>query len=303
MKISAIVVTYNRLKLLKECIDSLSKQSYNLNNIIVVNNNSDDGTKEYLESIKNENIIPINLNENIGGAGGFYEGIKYAFENTTSDYFWVMDDDTIPSNSSVNEMVKAARLLNYKFGFLNSYIKWWKNNLPCNVPGDLPSRWSDKAQSGMIKLTNCTFVSVLIPKYVVKEVGLPKKEMFIWGDDLEYTHRISEKFEDCYMIINSNVTHKSNVSGEGERAIYEENSFRLRMNHLWYRNYIYIDKLYYSNSRFLKDIFHYIIVTVQIPFKSKDKKIFRMISVLKGVFSGIFFNPKIHYPNSDERKQ
>ena len=46
-KVDCIVVTYNRLSLLKECLVALLDQEYSLNKIYVINNNSTDETKEY----------------------------------------------------------------------------------------------------------------------------------------------------------------------------------------------------------------------------------------------------------------
>jgi len=63
LKIDAVVVTFNRLDKLKECLEALS--TFDLNNIFVINNASTDGTKEYLKKLPN--IQPINLEENVGG--------------------------------------------------------------------------------------------------------------------------------------------------------------------------------------------------------------------------------------------
>ena len=49
-KVNAVVVTYNRLELLKLCIEKLLKQTYKLNKIIIVDNHSDDGTVDFLEN-------------------------------------------------------------------------------------------------------------------------------------------------------------------------------------------------------------------------------------------------------------
>lgn len=95
--ICAVVVTYNRIKLLKECIDSLRKQTIILDGIIVVNNNSNDGTKEWLAL---QNDISAIHQENLGGAGGFYNGIKSAY-NKGYNWIWCMDDDCLPDRKSV----------------------------------------------------------------------------------------------------------------------------------------------------------------------------------------------------------
>ncbi|WP_295266446.1 glycosyltransferase, partial [Veillonella sp.] len=91
----AIVVTYNRLELLKECIQALQSQSLALD-ILVVDNNSNDGTRGYIEklALTNKNIIYKNTGENLGGAGGFNFGLKIAAK-MDYEYVWIMDDDCI----------------------------------------------------------------------------------------------------------------------------------------------------------------------------------------------------------------
>lgn len=63
-KIGIVVVTYNRLSLLKEVIDSLRKQTYESRDIIVVNNGSTDDTPNWL---KEQNDIKTITQGNVGG--------------------------------------------------------------------------------------------------------------------------------------------------------------------------------------------------------------------------------------------
>lgn len=46
IEVAAVLVTYNRVALLKRAIDSLLKQSVELKYIVIVNNNSTDGTRD-----------------------------------------------------------------------------------------------------------------------------------------------------------------------------------------------------------------------------------------------------------------
>ena len=65
MKIYAIVVTYNRLELLKKSIGALHRQQ-RLDQIVVVNNGSNDGTEEWLDGQQDLHVIH---QENVGGSG------------------------------------------------------------------------------------------------------------------------------------------------------------------------------------------------------------------------------------------
>ncbi|RYZ98092.1 MAG: glycosyltransferase, partial [Sphingobacteriaceae bacterium] len=87
--IVGVVVTFNRLDLLKNCITSLKRQTRSLDQIIVVNNGSTDGTEKWLN--EQQGLIVIHQ-ENSGGAGGFHRGMKEGYEHNY-DWIWVMDDD------------------------------------------------------------------------------------------------------------------------------------------------------------------------------------------------------------------
>ena len=76
MKLGVVIVTYNRLELLKECITACINQKEEFQKILIINNASTDGTKEYLENLQYSNLEIINSNKNLGGSGGFWLGIK-----------------------------------------------------------------------------------------------------------------------------------------------------------------------------------------------------------------------------------
>ena len=73
LKIATVVVTYNRLELLKDCIESLRNQTRKIDEIFVINNSSTDGTEEWLSR---QNDLTTITQPNTGGAGGFYTGTK-----------------------------------------------------------------------------------------------------------------------------------------------------------------------------------------------------------------------------------
>ena len=96
------VVTYNRIRDLGKCIDALRNQTHSDFDILVVNNGSSDGTKEWLE--QQGDIITINQ-ENMGGAGGFYSGMRYMIDH---DYQWLlmMDDDGIADKDELKNLLE-----------------------------------------------------------------------------------------------------------------------------------------------------------------------------------------------------
>ena len=151
------------------------------------------------------------MKENLGGAGGFYEGIKKAYE-MGFDYIWVMDDDSIVSPNSLYPLKKAFQDV-YNLGFCCSKVVWTDGNAhKMNIPE--VSRTNDNdvpffADPGYINVNSCSFVSVLIHKDVINEVGYPYKDFFIWFDDVEYTKRIIKRGYKGLFSEKSTVLHKT----------------------------------------------------------------------------------------------
>lgn len=104
-KVSIIVLTYNNLKINKICIDSIRHNTaYPNYELIIVDNLSTDGTREYLEQLENAdtNIKIILNNTNKGFAGGNNIGI----EASAGDYVLLLNNDTIVTRGWLTAMTK-----------------------------------------------------------------------------------------------------------------------------------------------------------------------------------------------------
>lgn len=243
MKIAAVVVTYNRIKLLTECIDAILAQTRSVDTLIVIDNASTDGTKE-LFSHGSVYDIPVvdyqRMDSNLGGAGGFYEGIKYAY-STDADWVWIMDDDTIPTKTALQELCNALAAIDGKTSFLASSV-FGIHEEPMNVPG-LDGRpcdngypdWYRYLGKGIVKIDCATFVSLLINKYAISKVGFPYQKFFIWGDDSEYTLRMTHHYGPAYMCGMSEVIHKRTVA-KSINILNVEDPQRIAQYHYYYRN-------------------------------------------------------------------
>ena len=236
--IGIVVVTYNRLALLKEVIAALREQTYTDTQIVVVNNGSTDGTQAWLEL--QEDIFTINQS-NLGGAGGFFTGMKYVVENGYR-YCWIMDDDVVCKPDALQELLEASQRKE-NIGFVCSRVIGI-NGCSMNVPtvDERPTAngyadYTDLIDYHMIKVVMATFVSVFLPTSVIREMGLPYKEFFIWGDDSEYTSRVSSKY-DCYLACKSVVVHKRAIQG-ALSFFTETNPQRLRNYFYAFRNLTY----------------------------------------------------------------
>ena len=250
---------------------------------------STDGTQEVLKSlIQNHKIIYKRLEKNIGGAGGFSEGIKYAY-NLGYEYFWVMDDDCMPKQDALSKLMAVNnRKLNY--GFLASKVLWKDGNIcTMNIPRKTPFKKVIDFDSKLVTISMASFVSLLIPRKIVKDVGLPIKDFFIWTDDWEYTRRISQKYP-CYLENKSVVVHES-ASNKGA-DIASDSISRLKRYQYLYRNDVYL----YRREGYRGFIYELARLTdhlLRVLFRANNNRYTRIKIIFKGTFDGIGFHPKI----------
>jgi rhamnopyranosyl-N-acetylglucosaminyl-diphospho-decaprenol beta-1,3/1,4-galactofuranosyltransferase len=186
----AIVVTYNRAALLEVCLMALLAQTAPLR-ILVIDNASTDETPALLETFAAA-IETVRLPTNSGGAGGFHEGLRLA-ELSGADLVWLMDDDTIARPDTLERLL-AARAGLKEAAFYCSRVLWTDGRPhPMNLPAldDRHDRALAAATAGCVAVRSCSFVSVLFETSSVRRHGLPIADYFIWGDDVEYTLRMT----------------------------------------------------------------------------------------------------------------
>lgn len=241
-KVVAVVVTYNRKEMLIQCVDAIMSQSAFVDRLIVIDNNSTDGTLEFLSDrryLENDFILYKKLPENIGGAGGFHEGMKLA-RTMSPDWIWIMDDDVIPEEQCLAELLRADEITEEKVSFYASAIRN-PEGMAMNVPKldrtqfTKYTDWYKYLEYGMVQIVKATFVSLLINGDAVKKCGLPWAPFFIWGDDSEYTQRIIRDFGPAYMVGTSKAVHMRG-SAEELSIVKEENLNRIPMYFYLYRN-------------------------------------------------------------------
>ena len=290
-RVVAVVVTYQRKILLRECLEALLRQQ-RLSAIVVVDNASTDGTYEYIgDLLDGSQVKYISTDENIGGAGGFNLGIKEAAK-LNCDYIWLMDDDCIVGERTLDVLLDCAEGLDGDFGFLSSAAQWTDGSVcKMNVQrSSIACEIKDfKKQGQSIKFAS--FVSLFLNVKAVYACGLPIKEFFIWGDDWEYTSRISKKFKN-YFVPDSVVTHKS-VDNSGS-DIVADSSDRIGRYFYAYRNEKYLfdrlglaGRLYY----FLKVQYHRLKLLLSNSTAKKQK----LNIIKKGLKAAKSFKPQIEY--------
>lgn len=294
--IAAIIVTYNRRVLLNENIHALENQTARNLDLLIIDNASTDGTEEMVKELAETftNINYFNTGANLGGAGGFQYGIKKAVE-LKYDYLWIMDDDCIPTETALQELLNAASFLDNNFGFLSSQVLW-KDNTICkmNIPRETVFKNLTDFSENLKKVEMASFVSLFVKRETIEELGLPIKEFFVWTDDWEFTRRISMKYP-SYWVKKSVVIHKS-ASNIGAN-VYSDSYERLNRYNYLYRNDVYLyrrEGIRGFGYEAVRLLYH----TFKVVTAAKDHKKERIEKIFKGTINGLKFKPEIEYPEN-----
>lgn len=268
MKIAAVIVTYNRLELLKECINAVRNQTRTLDEIIVINNSSTDGTLEWLNK---QDDLTVITQENLGGAGGFYTGIKTAYEKGY-DWIWCMDDDGLPTPNCLSILmnnIDDADVIGPivyekekdELAF-NVYYLYNKNKY--HVINNIQLLDGIKSSTSCLNGWASFFNGILLPNYLINKIGLPKREMFMWGDEVEYYKRILFSKFKVKLCLNAIYYHPKDRL---PNALNEINRKLLNIKHdykiyCYFRNLGYIEHTY-SKFKGIRILFKYLLETIR----------------------------------------
>lgn len=253
IKVTAVVVTFNRLSCLKKVVSSLESQTYLLQQIIIIDNGSTDGTGEWLDQQSDLHIIH---QDNIGGAGGFCRGIKEAL-NFDNDWIWCMDDDVYPRTDCLEKLLSFSNT--EKVGILCpqriqnnqifiSELKHLNLSNPFKALHQQELTLADLKCNTPIEIEGMVFEGPLIKREVVDKIGLPTKELFILFDDTDYSYRTVKAGYKVYYIQQAIMDKEYFHQGLTRNEILRKNRWKT-----WYniRNNAYFCK-YHAKNVFFK---------------------------------------------------
>ncbi|MEM2174661.1 MAG: glycosyltransferase family 2 protein, partial [Candidatus Micrarchaeia archaeon] len=309
MKIAAIIATYNRKEMLKECLRALLSQTRLPDEIIVVDGHSTDGTDLMIRS-EFPQITYIRLNENMGSSGNFYQGMKLAYEKGY-DWIWILDDDSEPKENTLEDLIKWSDLNNVvalvptvrdeDMSIQNEH----RGYLCFNTVFPLiqkPLRQEVYHSDTPVEITFTSFVGPLISRKAISKVGFPCKEFFIYHDDVEYSIRLV-RVGKIYLIPKTYVIHKIKRRNKNlvEKRFLGKKVYIIPYYDLWrryyaFRNIIYLGKLYSTNKlKFIIDalkLLSYLIIKIILIEDKKLRRLLFFTSAYIDGFRGVFDNTK-----------
>ena len=223
-RVIAVTVTYNDYDYLKRALDALRRQTISLQKIIVVDNNSVPEVQEELKTQEDDLVEILWLSQNTGGAGGFRAGMQCGFEKYDPDWYWLMDSDAFPEPDCLeklmaheNETENVGILAPLIFGVERQEYQLYHHKVISKLLYRDIQKYSsyDRIPTGASLIDADSLVGPLVSKKAVDQLGFIDSDFFIYGDDVEYTYRISRKFDE-FLVKEAVINHRD-VSETGDQ--------------------------------------------------------------------------------------
>jgi len=250
-----------------------------------------DGIEENIAKIKHK--IPIHyvrMNENTGGAGGFYEGVKGAYEKGY-DWLWLMDDDAEPEKYALEKLDiyfnrdGIVALSNTVIKPNNEIALTHRGRVDFNTmfPAIQIPISIEEYKNDEVEIDTASFVGILINRNAIEKIGFPKKEFFIHNDDIEYCLRLMQ-IGKLLLIPDSIIYHKEGAYIDEARIPFE----KLWLKYYGKRNQIWIGRRYATNKiKFYSDVFYFTIKSIGGVLVYDNNKLKRIKFLVNQVIDGL----------------
>jgi GT2 family glycosyltransferase len=255
--VSIIIVSYNTMHLLRDCLNSIAQSEACACERIVVDNGSNDGSADMVER-EFPGVLIIRNAQNVGFAKANNQGISAA----NGKYFLLLNSDTIVRSGAIAAMSKfldreaaaggvACRLLNGDGTIQPSisnrpgpvFLLFRQLGLARLVTSDRSRRWLASSLGLLLGRTVRTYLTpyvadrapvevecisaacLMLRKAAVDQVGALDEQFFMYLEDMDYCLRLKQAGWKLYYIPGGDVVHFAGQSSGGRMRNYSPQSY------------------------------------------------------------------------------
>jgi GT2 family glycosyltransferase len=217
-----IILNFNGKNCLSDCLNSVFKSNYKNFEVVVVDNDSQDGSLEKARQDFSRAHF-IKNSANVGFSQGNNAGIRFALEKF-ADYILVLNNDTIIKNDTLTDLVCAAKT-NPDAGILSPLIKddrggiWfaggkvlWKKMRTSH----LTKYFSEKPFNSEY-LSGC---AMFISKAVFGKIGLFDERYFLYYEDADFSLRAAVANFKLLLVPSIEIIHAEQSNFSNKEKIY-----------------------------------------------------------------------------------
>lgn len=229
--VTAVIVTYgSRFVYVEKVIEGALNAG--VGRIIIVFNGKDSVSvihKKYLNR-----VFSVILEKNTGSAGGFKAGLEEALRYKETELVWLLDDDNLPAEDSLDELIKAGNGGNIRVvcsyrPVRPEHRKWFTYKLDKDIVSSPNSccGFSISELSKLVtlsskktiedkgitqkKIKSCTYGGMLIPRNLIDRVGFPNTDFILYCDDTDYSYRLTKLGADL-ILVKTSIIHDLEMS-------------------------------------------------------------------------------------------
>tara|TARA_B100000035_G_C21000938_1_gene554879 strand:+ start:700 stop:1581 length:882 start_codon:yes stop_codon:yes gene_type:complete len=279
MKLSILIISYQSLEKLKNCLNSIG----NHKEILIIENSNIQKIKDDIE-INYKNCKVILNNSNLGYA----KASNIGFKHIKTDYVLLLNTDVVITENQINKIEEELNGLNDDFTLASplsdDLIDFNQNNQLDKFLTNKLDSFNNKNKISQIELVKGCSLIVNLKKFVNSEVF--DDNYFFFFEEMDLCRKIKKKGEKIFVLNNIKITHKS-AQGLDENLNFRYHNFR-NWNYFWGRFY-YFKKNYgyfYAFVKHFGKLFRFAFNIIRYYFFSKSnflKNKYRFLGLLNSI--------------------
>ena len=289
-KVSVLILSYNGKHLLEDSVSTYLANDYPNFDVIIIDNGSTDGTKEYVEqNFPAAKLIRLDINR--GYSGGFNFGCDFAFRQNDAKYVVITNNDVKVDNQLIKELVKVAET-DPMIGFVTGKVYYYDQPDTLQTVGkyEHPVYWngyhigSKEKDTGKYEEVAERFfaddIFTLVSKKMYDEIGAYDENFRFQSEEYDWQARAKQKGYKIFYTPGAKIWHKESMT------IGKQSPFKAFYDA---RNPMIVILKYKSADFFRKYFWHYFKYDVVKNSLVRIKKMRPKVawSIWKGFFSAM----------------
>ncbi|MEA2006916.1 MAG: glycosyltransferase family 2 protein [Patescibacteria group bacterium] len=222
-KVSIVIVNFNGKDVLEKCLKSLDKIDYSNFQIVLVDNDSQDGSLQKAKRLFPQ-ITFLKNKTNLGFSAGNNVGIRHALSND-ADFILLLNNDTIVETDFLTKLVETVQ-------------KEPRTGIVCPLiyGPDMKKVWFSRGKIDWLRMKtahetktisqkpyNSDFISgcaMLIPRKVLDKVGLLCEKYFLYWEDADFCQKVQSAGFKLTVCPKSIIYHLEQSENVNENKVY-----------------------------------------------------------------------------------
>ena len=305
--ICAIFTHFNSKERTLTCLSRLAQQTRRPDYIVIINNGAADDPvlpeiQKFADSQFPEKILHIlQMETNLGNAGGCARGLNYAFGELGADFTWVLDDDSWPRPHTLERLLTVqvddttVRMSAVVDPAKSDELSW-----PLTIPDARPERWTNAIcradlPEGNIIPSRGGWLGALYPRLAWQKAGLPTEALFIRGEDEEYPWKVRAAGFQFVTVLDSELEHPSAAIPLihyriAHRSFFYEPGLHISRQYYKNRNWAWLQRLRAPHDylRRLAACGFYIALSINAMLQSHELSIPRIYHLFRALHNGFY---------------